>query len=210
MSFSGEFNDDDPFVSPDGQWLYFVSDRPTSNYDFVADTNIWRYHLGGNHKPELVPVNSDASEYSPVVTRSGSVYFASDRAGGMGGGDIYRARPTTGGFEMPELLGPTINSKHGEWNLWVSEDEREMIFEASSRPSNVSIPGDLYYSWRTKTGWSAAIPVAPLNTTNSDLMARLHPDDKTLYYTSAPIGGQAKILIANWRQLRKQLRYSLR
>ena len=208
MSFSGEFNDDDPFVSPDSNWLYFVSDRPTSNYDFIADTNIWRYNLHESREPELVPINSDASEYSPVVTQSGTVYFASNRAGALGAGDIYSAKPAADGFESPHPLGPAINSEHGEWNLWVSNNESEMIFEASSRATNVSMPGDLYFSWRTATGWSTAVPIVQLNTMNSDLMARLHPDGKTLYYTSAPIGGHAKILIANWQQLKKQLRYS--
>ncbi len=204
----GESNNDDPFVSPDGRWLYFISDARTSPDDNVRDTNIWRYRLRDAGTLEPVPVNSTASEYSPVVTSSGAIYFASDRAGGAGAGDIYRAMPSAGGFHSPKPLGPGINSEHGEWNVWVSSDEGEMLFEASSRPTNVTVPGDIYYSWRTDSGWAAAIPVAQLNTTNSDLMPRLHPDGKTLYYTSAPIGGQAEIKVANWPQLRKQLRYS--
>lgn len=62
-----------------------------------------------------------------------------------------------------------FNTPTGEWNIWVSPDENEIIFEASSRPTNVSIPGDLYYSWRTPAGWTAAIPVEQLNTPDSDL-----------------------------------------
>ena len=71
------------------------------------------------------------------------------------------------------------------------------IFEASSRSTNVSVPGDLYYSWRTPAGWSAAVPIASLNSAGSELMPRLHPDGDTLYYTTAPPGGHARIETAN-------------
>lgn len=212
--FSAIHSDDDPFVSPDGRWLYFVSDRPTSSDDAGNDTNIWRYDLSKADRPEadrleVVPVNSDAEEYSPVVTASGNLYFASDRSGGPGQGDLYRADALDNGFAPPQVLGSAFNTPTGEWNLWVSADETDILFEASSRSTNVSIPGDLYYSWRNGAAWSPAIAVSQLNTGDSDLMPRLHPDGKTLYYTSAPIGGHARIVSTNWESLRKELRAAI-
>ncbi len=206
MPFTGEHSDADPFVTPDGLWLYFVSERPAPGDDESTDRNIWRYCLSGEYRLEYLPLNSDAAEYSPVVTGSGTLYFASARDGGLGQGDLYSAAPMGNHFAAPQSLGSALNTPSGEWNLWVSQDEQEIIFEASSRPTNVSIPGDLYYSWRTAEGWSPAVPVAPLNTPHSDLMPRLHPDGKTLYYTSAPIGGHARIIDIKWRALREQLR----
>lgn len=206
--FSGSYSDDDPFVSPDGRWLYFVSERPAYSDDRELDADIWRYGLLGDRRLERLSVNSDAAEYSPVVTAGGAIYFASVRTGGPGQGDLYRAAPADGEFLAPEALGPAVNSQTGEWNLWVAADESEMIFEASSRPSNVSTPGDLYYSWQTTAGWTAAIPIEALNTAGSDLMPRLHPDGETLYYTTAPIGGHAHIARTDWKPLRSQLRDS--
>ena len=87
-----------------------------------------------------------------------------------------------------------------------SADESELIFEASSRPTNVSVSGDLYYSWHTPAGWTAAVPIERLNTAGSDLAPRLHPDGNTLYYTTAPIGGHARITSTQWGALREQLR----
>ena len=205
-AFSGTYSDDDPFVSPDGRWLYFVSERPASSDDKELDANIWRYSLVEDSRLEHLSVNSDAAEYSPVVTSSGAIYFASARNGGPGQGDLYRAASVDGKFLTPEPLGPAINSPTGEWNLWVDKDESEMIFEASSRPGNVSTPGDLYYSWQTPAGWTAAMPIGALNTAGSDLMPRLHPDGETLYYTSASIGGHARIATSDWKPLRSQLR----
>ena len=204
--FSRQFSDDDPFVSPDGSWLYFVSDRPTHENDEDFDTNIWRYSLIEENRLESLSINSESAEYSPVVTASGALYFASDRIGGMGQGDLYRSALASGKHQTPQPLGPAFNTPTGEWNLWVSTDETEIIFEASSRSTNLSTPGDLYYSWHTPSGWAHATPVRQLNSRSSDLMPRLHPDGETLYYTSAPFGGHARVMTVRWDELRAQLR----
>ena len=205
VPFTSQYSDDDPYVSPDGQWLYFVSERPLNDADEDPDADIWRYSLIEEGRLEHLSVNSEAAEYSPVVTSSGALYFASARDGGRGQGDIYRAAPTEDGFAPAEILGPAINSQYGEWNLWVSADETDLIIEASSRSTNVSESGDLYYSWRTPAGWTAPVPIASLNSAGSELMPRLHPDGVTLYYTTAALGGHARIATANWRDLRSLL-----
>jgi hypothetical protein len=174
-----------------------VSDRQVNDGDEKPDADIWRYSLVAEGRLEHLSVNSEAAEYSPVVTASGALYFASTRDGGPGQGDIYRATPTEDGFDRPKVLGPAFNRGTGEWNLWVSSDESEIIFEASSRSTNVSESGDLYYSWRTPAGWTAPVPIASLNSAGSELMPRLHPDGDTLYYTTAPLGGHARIATAN-------------
>jgi DNA-binding beta-propeller fold protein YncE len=204
--FTQNFSDDDPFVSPDGRWIYFVSDRPSSEDDEKPDADIWRYSLIEKGRLEHLSINSESEEYSPVVTASGALYFASARDGGLGEGDLYRAAPMGNGFHAPERLNDALNSLTGEWNLWVSADESEIVFEASSRPTNVSTPGDLYYSWRTPSGWTAAVPVEDLNSSDSDLMPRLHPDGETLYYTTAPIGEHARIATAAWGPLSARAR----
>lgn len=208
MPFSGEFSDDDPFVSPDGQWLYFVSERPADENDKELDADIWRYNLVDGERLQHLSVNSDVAEYSPVVSVSGTLYFASARDGGFGQGDLYRAVPSGNGFAPPENLGTAFNTATGEWNLWVAPGENEILFEASSRASNVSVPGDLYYSWRTASGWTSAIPVSELNTRGSDLLPRMHPDGETLYYTTAESGGHARIASTAWPALRSDLQRS--
>ncbi len=196
--FTGDFSDDDPFVSPDGAWLYFVSDRPVDDSDDDPDSNIWRYSLRDDGRLEHLSVNSPDTEYSPVVTSMGRLYFASDRDGGFGRGDVYVAEPSDDGFLASVPLGEGVNSRHGEWNVWVSADERALVFESSSRPENRSGPGDLYFSLRTLTGWAPAIPLEALNSVDSDLLPRMHPDGETLYYTTAPIGGHARIVSVKW------------
>ena len=204
--FSQEFSDDDPFFSPDGRWLYFVSERPASEDDGQLDADIWRYSLIEENRLERLSINSESAEYSPVVTASGALYFASARDGEPGNGDLYRAAAANDDFQAPERLGEAVNSATGEWNVWVSADESEIVFEASSRSTNQSISGDLYYSWQTPTGWTAALPLENANSPDSDLMPRMHPDGDTLYYTTAPMGGHAEIATAKWGPLKAQAR----
>src|SRR5688572_16105155 len=88
----------DPFVSADGQRLYYVSAGPgpgeTPSAD--ADLDIWLVQRdragqwGAPHRlPE--PVNSPATELLPRLDHRGRLWFGSDRAGGLGGRDIYVA-----------------------------------------------------------------------------------------------------------------------
>lgn len=52
------------------------------------------------------------TESYPVVVQDGSLYFSSQRPGGLGGYDIYRSRLLQeGGFEEPESLGPPIKTE---------------------------------------------------------------------------------------------------
>lgn len=206
VSFDSSYSDSDPFVAPDGRWLYFVSDRPTGQNDDDLDSNIWRYSLHAPSALEPLSVNSSATEYSPIVSELGNLYFASDRIGGAGQGDLYMAEAVNGEFGSPRPLGPAFNSSTGEWNLWVSAKEDEILFEASSRVTNVSTSGDIYYSWYSDAGWVPAISVVELNSDGSDLLPRLHPSGLEIFYTNARIGGHATISSAQWAPIRSRLR----
>lgn len=199
--FSGQHDDSDPFVAPDG-YLYFTSNRPAPGKR-DASTDIWRVLLDGGAAARLPePLNSEGDEYSPVVTASRNLYFASSRSGGPGQGDIYVARWSGSRYEAPQALGPAVNSPHGEWNVWVDARETTLMFESSSRPTNVSVPGDLYLSVHTSAGWSPALPMARINSSDSDLMARLSLDERRLLFTRASRGAHAGVREVDWSPVR--------
>lgn len=187
--FSGEHSDSDAFVSPDGRELFFVSTRP--NPEGGGGRDIWVVDLDGESnatsepRPVAGDVNTPADEYSPVLTASGKLYFASVRDSGLGQGDLYAADRHRNGFGVARNLGAAVNSPFGEWNLIVDSGETSMVFESSGRALNRSMPGDLYVSFREAGEWTAAAPVRSLNTPGSDLMPRISPDGETLYFSSA-------------------------
>ncbi len=86
-----------PAPSPDGQWLYFVSDMPGG----YGGLDLWRARISGKHGIGAVEnlgpsVNTAANECFPAFRPDGELYFSSDgRADGMGGLDLYRATEDT-------------------------------------------------------------------------------------------------------------------
>ena len=79
-----------PAVSPDGNWLYFVSDMPGG----LGGYDIWRCMLLGNGSvgaPENLgkPVNTPGNEMFPTFRPNGDLYFSSDGHPGLGGLDIF-------------------------------------------------------------------------------------------------------------------------
>lgn len=186
--FSGKHDDGDVSISPHGKWLLFTSTRP-DNHGERDDADIFMMSRSPDGRwsmpvrlPE--PINSRGREMSPVMTATGRLYFVSDRAGGLGQGDIYVSDFDGEAFSEPVNLGPAINSGEGEWNLVVDPHERFLIFEASRRPENRSPSGDLWISHRRGHHWSAAVPLSTINTEGSDLAPALSLDGRTLYYTS--------------------------
>ncbi|GIV50025.1 MAG: cell envelope biogenesis protein OmpA [Candidatus Kapaibacterium sp.] len=95
-----EYDEITPSIAPDDKTLYFASNRPGGNGGY----DIYVARLQGNRfgQPQNLgqPINTDANDISYIaLPNSTTAYFASDRAGGSGGYDIWRAVPNP---EMPE------------------------------------------------------------------------------------------------------------
>lgn len=159
---------------------------------YVVDGDIHSAHWTKDGWELLGPVealNTPGYEASPQPVGTGLLYFASDRAGGLGQGDLYLAQWRDDRWQV-EPLGPEVNSPTGEWNLAVSADHRVMVFEASGRETNRSGYGDLYFSCRTGGKWQAAAPLTALNTDGSDLDFRF-TGLRSGVFSSALVGGDA-------------------
>ena len=88
------YSDSDPWLTPDGRTLYFVSNRPLAGSTPKADLDIWRSTRANGRwsQPEhLAAVSSPGPELG-VELHGDTLYFSSARKGGKGGLDIYTAR----------------------------------------------------------------------------------------------------------------------
>ena len=78
-----------PAVSPDGEWLYFVSDMPGGQGGY----DIWRCRIYGREVGAVenlgTPINTPGDEMFPTFRPNGDLYFSSDGHPGLGGLDIY-------------------------------------------------------------------------------------------------------------------------
>ena len=87
------FDEDAPFVHPDGKILYFSS----RGHSTMGGYDIFKSNITGNHvfsKPINIgyPINTTGDDISFSITSDGKkIYFADNRVGGMGGMDIYTA-----------------------------------------------------------------------------------------------------------------------
>jgi outer membrane protein OmpA-like peptidoglycan-associated protein len=82
-----------PAVSPDGEWLYFTSNMPGG----MGGYDIWRVRLTtsglGGVENLGAPINTVGDEMFPTFRPNGDLYFSSNGHEGMGGLDIYIAKP---------------------------------------------------------------------------------------------------------------------
>jgi Tol biopolymer transport system component len=186
-SFSGQYSDYDPFVSPDGSKLFWISNRPVGG-TARDDYDIWMVEKQGKgwgppmHLPD--PINTDAQEFYPTVSANGTLYFSSTRPGGKGRGDIYRARKDSTGFATPESLGDSVNSDVHEGDPYIAPDESFIVFASYGRPDGLG-DGDLYVSYQQNGKWSAARHLEHgINSPAREYCPIVSPDGKWLYFTS--------------------------
>jgi Tol biopolymer transport system component len=184
----------DMAYSPDGRELYFLGRFKLGTPPVEAPLDIWmtRQRDGRWTTAEIVPepVSTDAAEVYPTVVADGSLYFVSDRPGGHGRSDIYRAqRGADGRFGTPVNLGSPPNSGDGEGDTFVSPDERYLIF--SSNRAGGAGRGDLYVSLRAADArWGQPINLgAAINTPDHEFCPMVTPDGRYLFFSRRYGGG---------------------
>jgi dipeptidyl aminopeptidase/acylaminoacyl peptidase len=184
--FSGRWSDADVFITRDNKRLYFVSTRPVDG-QARGDTDLWVMTREGenwgapNHIPQL---SSTGYEWFPTLTDSGTIYFGSEREGGLGLSDIWRAHWAGDHFSPPENLGPTINSADEEIEPLISPDERWLIFAARGHKPSAG-KYDLYITYNCPSGWTNPRELgAGVNSSAWDFAPRISPDGRRFFFTS--------------------------
>lgn len=187
---AGDGVEADPFFTPDGKSMYFISTR---SVNAVKRTNldIFRVDRDADGKwgePHQLPkpVNSDGAEWFPrLCDRDGWLYFGSDRAGGAGATDIYRAKQSTDGTWTTENLGAAINTTGDEYEPLPSPDGTRLVIMAD---------GDLYESRLTDKRWSPRTKLGPeINQPGMKVGALFSPSGKSMLFardTQGPDSGE--------------------
>jgi Tol biopolymer transport system component len=187
VTFAGMYSDLEPAFSPDGNTLYFSSNRPLAGNE-VKDFDIWKVSRkdSGWGVPENLgaPINTEADEFYPSITKSSNLYFTATYKGGPGREDIYVANFQNGTYQKPVALDTTVNSKFYEFNAFVSADEKYILFTSYGRADDTG-GGDLYMSVKDSNGkWQPAKNLKRLNSKQLDYCPSLSPDGKRLFITS--------------------------
>ena len=106
-----------PAISPDGEWLYFVSDMPGGK----GGLDIWRVRITaagfGGIENLGAPINTEGDECFPVFRPNGDLYFSSNGHPGMGGLDIYIAKIGKDRKYHLEHPGYPLNSQGDDFGM---------------------------------------------------------------------------------------------
>lgn len=177
-------------ISNNGQQMLIYRDDLNTNGD------IYESHLEGSSWTEPVnmgePINSADKEPSACISPDGgTIYFVSDREGGLGGFDIwYCTKDDNEKWGEAENMGATINSTEDEDGLFIHSDGKTLFF--SSKGHNSMGGYDVFMSILDNATKVASSPknLGPsINTSEDDLYFVMEANGKTGYYSSNRLGG---------------------
>jgi hypothetical protein len=206
-SFSGQSFDQDPLVAPDGSYLLFNSDRPTTpggkplTQSYFAGgktapgSNIWRVDrtaTGWGKPVRLGPtINNDAFIDFASLAADGTLYFIRWNTGEKAM-HIWRATMKGGAYQTPErvILGDPKETLH---DPAVAPDQSFIVFDSGKVKGGL---GRLSIAFREGDHWGKPIDMG--DTLNKDLPwgSHLAPDGHNVYVTGN--SGISKISLDQW------------
>jgi Tol biopolymer transport system component len=179
--FSGQWHDWDPFISPDGKRLIFVSNRPAPDRPQdkpQKDSHLWyvEYIKGDNWtKPVHLdgPVNVMGTvAYAPSLSSLKTLCFCSRNRDGNKGMQGYSAKWLGDHYDKPKLL--KLNGDKDVFDPFIAPDESYIIFASNN---------SLYISYRKGDGWEQGQKLSTIVNSGSNGSPIVSPDGKTLYYS---------------------------
>ena len=195
------FADYSPILSIDESTIYFTSRRvrkDSSNY-YIKDINDGKHYEdiyvshkydGVWHEPELLGINTEGHEATVNISADGQTLFI--YKDDDGDGNIYISNLEGEEWTQPFKLGSDINEESRETHAHATPDG-SMLYFVSDRKGGEG-GQDIYVCKKLPNGdWAKAQNVGPvLNTPYDEDGVFIHPDGKTMYFSSkghSSIGG---------------------
>lgn len=179
-------------ITKDRQTFYFTRNnfskgKKRTNAKKVSYLKIYRADWDGEKWSNVkeLPFNSDdfSNEHPTLSADEKTMYFASDRAGGLGSFDIYSvAIYNNGSYGEPKNLGPAINTERKEQFPFVDADDN-LYFSSNGQPGFGLL--DIFVAKKQNGNYQKADNVGkPLNTGFDDFAYTMNTDGKTGYFSS--------------------------
>lgn len=184
VAFSASITDyRDPFITPSGDRLFFLSKGTLPGSQLPEKENIWFVQRSGQGWGEPQPlsenVNALTLHWQVSVAANGNLYFSSSEPDGIG--DIYVSRTIDGEYGKPVRLVAPINTEQVEMTPYIAPDESYLLF---ARTADQNSNPMLYLSFADKNGdWREPVLV---ETVTYGLCPSVSPDGKYLFYLSSP------------------------
>lgn len=189
-AFSGRYNDTDPFVAPDGNRLFFVSNRPLPGMppDIpLKQASLWYVNRlspdswgAPQHLDSAINL-AGVANYAPSVSSKGTLFYCSRRKELKGMQSFY-TRWQDDHYGMPQQL--IIKGAAEIQDPFIAPDESYLVFLNGK---------DLFISFKNNGEWSEAQNLGPaVNNGDNNSSPHVSGDGKTLYYSSGRVKGLYK------------------
>lgn len=194
-----------PSLTIDEQELYYTVQLPTNqrspygNVIYQEDLFVSKKGEDGTWQQSKnigQPINTDDNEGSQSISANGQFlfYVACNRKTDFGSCDIYYSERLGNGWTRPRNIGQPINTQYWESTPASSADGRMLFFSSGVRKDTKG-GKDLYVSYKKDDGtWSEPKNLGDsINSNGNEYAPFIHPDGKTLYFSSdgwPGMGGQ--------------------
>lgn len=182
------------YISADRNYLFLMRCGNTSvNGWTMGGCDLYFAYRNENGWSEAVPfgatINTPAFEGMPTLSSDNKeLYFVSDREGGYGGLDIWVTKYIDGYWQIPENLGPEINTPFNETAPFIAADNRTLYFASDGHSGFGGV--DLFVSVKKNNHWQRPENLGyPINTVYDDVSICVGTDGQKAYFSSDRPGG---------------------
>lgn len=202
-SINSTFEDYAPIISADAGIMLFTSNRvQTTTKERKSKKALEKIYFStlkdnqsSNAEPFSTPVNQESRNNSAIALSNDGQYLLIYRDDENGNGDIWESRLKGDVWSEPVKIAAPINSEKHESSASISPDGNTIYF-VSDREKGIG-KRDIWYSRKNHDGtWGTAVNLGKIvNTPEDEEGIFIHPDGKTLYFSSKghDAGGQYDI-----------------
>ena len=181
-----------PNISADGLVLFFTSKRPFTEKEKAKNKS-------SKEKIYISKRNSPNEEWGPAIPLSDSINIPTKNVSNIaisndgqrlliyfddkGNGEIYESYLRGNEWSSPKSLGAPINTPYHESSASFSSDGKTIYFISNRKGGKGG--RDIWVSTQKDNGqWTEPKNLSELNTSEDEEAVYIHPDGKTLYFSS--------------------------
>ena len=179
-------------LSPDGRLLFFTACFRPDSYgscdlyysEKKGDTWTVAKNMGAY-------INTDSWDAQPSISPDGkTLYFASNRKGGLGSSDIWKTeRMPEGDWSRPVNIGMPVNTSSAEMAPFIHYDNKTLYFSSSGHPGMGG--ADLFKSIRNVETWTPPENLGyPINSSADELVMVVNPEGNRGFISSNNLKGE--------------------